>query len=245
MDHGGEAFIGFLVSGGDASELFQVAEEILDEVTPLIHFEIARNGLLSIGFGRNNRLRATLVQVQAKGIVVESFVGQQSVEIETLQDRLGTDAVMALAGQQGKANQISQSIHQGQDLGGQAASRTADGLILSPPFAPVPCWWTRTMVASRIPYSKSGSSDKLLKTRSNTPLSAHRRKRRQTEFQRPNTSGRSRQGEPVRAIHNTPSRNKRLFFAVVPGSVTLPGSKGATRCHCSSVKTVQIKAELS
>jgi hypothetical protein len=26
------------------------------------------------------------------------------------------------------------------DLGGQAAARASDGLILSPPFAPLECW---------------------------------------------------------------------------------------------------------
>lgn len=37
--------------------------------------------------------------------------------------------------------------------------------ILSPPFAPVPCWWTPTSVPSIITYSKSGSSQRALKTR--------------------------------------------------------------------------------
>jgi hypothetical protein len=38
-----------------------------------------------------------------------------------------------------------------------ARSRAPDGLILSPPFAPVPCWWTRTMVPSIRAYSKCNS----------------------------------------------------------------------------------------
>jgi hypothetical protein len=46
-------------------------------------------------------------------------------------------------------------VDQGHDLGRQAATRAAYDLILSPPFAPVPRWWTRTGVPSMRTYSKS------------------------------------------------------------------------------------------
>ena len=62
-------------------------------------------------------------------------------------------------------------------VGQQAAARPADGLALSPPFAPVPCWWTRTMAPSTMAYSKSGSPDRRSNTRSNTALAAQRRTR--------------------------------------------------------------------
>jgi hypothetical protein len=44
---------------------------------------------------------------------------------------------MALARQEHKAHQVAERIHQGDDLGGQAATRASDGLILSPPFTPL------------------------------------------------------------------------------------------------------------
>ena len=47
--------------------------------------------------------------------------------------------VVALAGQQDKADQVAQRVHQGDDLGGQAAARAPDRLVDSPPFAPVAC----------------------------------------------------------------------------------------------------------
>lgn len=93
----------------------------------------------------------------------------------------------------------------------------AKGLIFRPPFlAPAACWWARMMVLSTIRYSKSGSSDMASKMRRHTPLSLQRLKRRNTLFQSPNTSGRSRHGEPVRTIHNTPSTNMRLSRPVEP-----------------------------
>jgi hypothetical protein len=44
-----------------------------------------------------------------------------------------------LARQQHEADQIAERVDERRNLRGQAAARLADGLILSPPFAPVPC----------------------------------------------------------------------------------------------------------
>jgi hypothetical protein len=46
---------------------------------------------------------------------------------------------VALAWQKNEAGEIAERVDKRHDLGGQAAARLADGLILSPPFAPVPC----------------------------------------------------------------------------------------------------------
>src|SRR5215470_14061674 len=93
-------------------------------------------------------------------------------------------------------------------------------------------------------YSKSGSPDSTLKIFSKTPLSAQRRNRFQTENHLPKYSGRSRQGEPVRAIHKTASKNRRLSSPERPGSPSLPGIIGAICFHCSSFNTRRIKADL-
>jgi hypothetical protein len=88
------------------------------------------------------------------------------------------------------------------DLGPQAAARAPDRLILSPPFVPVPCWWTWTMVPSMSAYSKSGSPDRSWNSLAKTPLMAQRRNLLKTEFHLPNVGGRSRHGAPTRAIHS-------------------------------------------
>src|SRR5271157_391123 len=93
-------------------------------------------------------------------------------------------------------------------------------------------------------YSKSGSSDNAAKIRSNTPLSAHRRKRFHTEDHLPNASGRSRHGAPARIIHNTASTNRRLSAPDRPGSPSLPGKRGAIRSHWASFSNKRIKAGL-
>ena len=176
--HRGKARVGFFVSRGDAPELLEIAEEILDEMAPFVHREVARDRAHPIGLGWNDGHGASAVQFGADPVDVEGLVGQQGLEVDPLDQRRNADAVVALAGKQQEARQVAERIDERDDFRRQPASRSADGLILSPPLAPVPCWWTRTMVPSMMAYSKSGSGDNSLNRLSNTPFSAHRRKRR-------------------------------------------------------------------
>jgi hypothetical protein len=73
---------------------------------------------------------------------------------------------------------IAQRIDDGVDFCRQTAARAADGLVIAPFLrAPALCWCALTMVASIIAYSLSGSSAKVLKRLSQTPLAAQREKR--------------------------------------------------------------------
>ena len=244
MDGGSEACIGLVVARGNATELFEPLEAILDEMPPLIHVGIVRDGRLSVVLGRDDGERASLVEFGAHGIVVECLVADERRELDAGDQRLDADAVMTLAWKKNEADQVAQRICERHDLGGQATARAADGLIESPPFAPVACRWTFTIVPSMSAYSKSGSWDKARKSLSNTPLSAHRRKRFQMENHFPKQSGRSRHGAPVRTTHKTPSTKRRLSSPGRPGSPLLPGRRGAIRSHWTSVRTVRIKADL-
>ena len=78
-------------------------------------------------------------------------------------ERRHADRVEALSGQKHEAHEIAERIGEGQDFGGHAALGAADGLALSPPFAPCPWRWTLTMVASTMAYSMSGSSETAVK----------------------------------------------------------------------------------
>jgi hypothetical protein len=97
------------------------------------------------------------------------------------------------------------------------------------------------MVESMIRYSRSGFSPSPVKSRFQTPFFAHRRKRLNTLFHLPNSSGRSRQGAPARTSHNTASTNKRLSAPCRPLSPFLPGISDSIRCHSPSVKARRIK----
>ena len=139
IDCGGEARVGFVVSSGDAAELFDPLKEVLDEVPPRVHLGVVRDWRFAVGLGRDDRAGAAFFERCAQGVVVERLVGEEGVEIDAVYERLDADAVVTLAGQQDEAGQIAQGIDEGDDLGGQAAARPANGLILSPPFAPAPC----------------------------------------------------------------------------------------------------------
>lgn len=131
--------IGLVVSCGDAAIVLDRAEEVFDEMTPSIHGEIARDVPLAIGFWRNDGQSAALVEFAAKPIVVEALVADQRPDFDVIEQGFDANAIVALTRQENKARQIAQRVDQSDDLGRQAAARTPDRLILSPPFAPVPC----------------------------------------------------------------------------------------------------------
>jgi hypothetical protein len=95
MDHRREARVGFVVTGGDAAELLDLAEEVFDQMAPLVHLEVARDGGDPVGFGRDHGGRAPVVQVGADPIAVKSLVRQQGGEVEIRQKRGDTRAVMS------------------------------------------------------------------------------------------------------------------------------------------------------
>jgi hypothetical protein len=139
VDCRSEARIGFVVSGGDATELLDPLEEVLDEMPPFVHLGVVWDWRFAVGLRRDDGNSAAFVERGAQGVVVERLVSDQGVEIDASDQWLDADAVVTLAWEQNEARQIAQRIDEGDDLGGQSAARPADGLILSPPFAPAPC----------------------------------------------------------------------------------------------------------
>src|SRR5215467_14255215 len=128
-----------------------------------------------MGLRRDNGERASLVQLGAYGVVIKRLVADERREVDVCYERLYADAVMTLARKKNKADQVSQSIYKHHDLGGQATARFADGLILSPPFAPVACRWTLMIVPSMSAYSRSGSSDKASNTSADRRINEYKR----------------------------------------------------------------------
>ena len=57
--------------------------------------------------------------------------------VDQLHDSL---ALVPLSWQQQEANEIAYRVYQGHDLCAQTAARAANGLMLSPPFAPDAFW---------------------------------------------------------------------------------------------------------
>ena len=134
------ACVGFVVAGRDAPEFLDLGEIVLDQVAPFIHLLIIVDLLFSVAPRRDDGAGAALVQFRAQAIGIECLVAQQGIEADIADQGRDADHVMALAGQEHEADQIPQGIDEGDNFGGQAAPRSPDGLILSPPFAPLAFW---------------------------------------------------------------------------------------------------------
>src|ERR1700756_3114890 len=237
MDHGFEALVGFVGTHRDAFEFLELAEEVFDEMAPLVHLGVDLQRHSAAWMLRNHDLGATLVEGGDDVVAVEGLVGDQRAKVEAVDERRNADGIETLSRQQDEADQIAERVGEGQDLGRHASFGAADGLAVSPPFAPCPWRWTLTMVASTIAYSMSGWSEAASKSRLKTSALTQSRYRLKTVFQGPNSGGRSRHGLPVRAIHNTASTNRRLSAPLRPGSDFLPRQCGAIFAHWASVST--------
>ena len=73
-------------------------------------------------------------------IGIECFVGHQGTEREAINQVRRTDDLATLAGKQFETNEITQGVGERKNFGRQSAFRAPNGLIESPPFAPLAFW---------------------------------------------------------------------------------------------------------
>ena len=137
VDVGFEADISFVISRGDGSEFLDLGEIVFDQVAPSIHHSIEVDLFFTMPARRNDRECTTFIKFCSQPVGIESFISQQRTECHVLDQWLDANHVVALARQKNKPNQVSQGVNHGDDLGGQATFRTADGLSFSPPLAPL------------------------------------------------------------------------------------------------------------
>src|SRR6516165_3203298 len=103
----------------------------------------------------DDNLGTARVEFGDDGVAIESHVGDQCAEGQSLDERRQAHRVEALSRQKHEAHEIAERISERQDFGGHAAFRAADRLVFGSPFAPRPWRWTLTMVASTMAYSMS------------------------------------------------------------------------------------------
>ncbi len=73
-------------------------------------------------------------------IGIKGFVCKQSTECEPFDQVRHPDNFAALPGQQFEPDKVAKRVGEGKNLGGQTAFGAANGLIESPPFAPLAFW---------------------------------------------------------------------------------------------------------
>ncbi len=134
------ACVGFVVSGVDASELFDFAEIILDEMAPFVNLLIVGDMDFPIALCRNDSRCTAFLQGLTQTVGIERLVAHQGIEGEAIDQIRDADDLAALAGKQFETNEIAQGIGERKNLGRQSAFRAPNGLIESPPFAPLAFW---------------------------------------------------------------------------------------------------------
>ena len=121
MDQGFEALISFAGAHGDALELFEFAEEVFDEVPPLVHLQIDVEGVEPFRPLRDHDLGPALVEFLDDPVGVERLIAQQRIELDPVDERGYSDRVVAISRQQHEAYQVAQGIGESEDLGRPAA----------------------------------------------------------------------------------------------------------------------------
>ena len=176
MERGEEIPRGLIVArrDGDGAELFEFAEEILDQVARLVERLIELAGRCSVLLRRDDGgFSGTRERLEDAIVGILGFVGDQDLGGHLRQQRIGAGEIMSLSRGQQEAQRIAERVDQGMDFGAQSALATADRFIIV--FFWVRralSWWARTMVQSIIAYSLPSSAVRCSKMRCHTPLLA-------------------------------------------------------------------------
>ena len=110
VDGGFEALVGLVGAHGDPLELFEFAEEVFDEMTPLVEVIVDLQRRSTSWVLGDDRLGAALGQFEDDGVAVEGFVGDQSAKAYAIDQRRNPDGVEALARQQDETDEIAKGI---------------------------------------------------------------------------------------------------------------------------------------
>ena len=156
MDHREEVLGKLVVSGGDAAEVLELAEEAFDQVAFAIE-PLAEAGFpFAIGFGGDVRHRTLRFDQVADTISVIGLVGKNDgTRIETIEQAECGGSVMGLPRCQTEPDREPLGIDNRVDLGREAASGATETMISIPLFAVAACWCARMEVLSIIWMSPS------------------------------------------------------------------------------------------
>jgi len=109
-------------------------------MSPFIHLLVIGIKGCSIAAWRDHGHGASFIECLAQPVRIKGLVGQQGIENNAFDKRLHAHDVIALARLQNKPDQIAQGIDKRDNFCCQAAFRSSDGLMQSPPLAPVAFW---------------------------------------------------------------------------------------------------------
>lgn len=120
MDCAEESRCGFVVAGRDSSVMFELFEEVLDQVTSLVERLVIVALDFSVGFWRDHCLDfGGPKPVNHPLIGVIAFIRQQDIGFDLVDQNICTVQIAGLSGCQVKAQRIAQGIAKRVDFGTQ------------------------------------------------------------------------------------------------------------------------------
>ena len=126
---------GFVVTGGNGPKIFQPAEGSLDDVSQAIKSGVEWEALLAVDFVRDGRRRAASLQEETQMIRVIAFVANKPLARRRGGEQRGSALdVGDLSARQQEGVRSTLLVDERMDFCRAPAARTADGLILRPPF---------------------------------------------------------------------------------------------------------------
>jgi hypothetical protein len=123
---------GLVVSGGNGTELFQVAEEVLDPVACLVEVFIIVSLDFAIRLGRNHRGFSGLRQRLEHPLVgIVALIGNDDRRFQAGQQGIGPFQITGLSGRQQEAGRFAQGIDGGMNLRAPSALAPSEGLAFA------------------------------------------------------------------------------------------------------------------
>ena len=119
-----------VVAGGDGAVLFELGEEVLDQVARLVEVPVIRPEVLAVGLGRDHRRLAGLCEwFDHPRLGIKRLVGDQHARGEVRQQGIGSLQVGRLPRRERAAGRVAERVDRGVDLGAQATPAAPDGFI--------------------------------------------------------------------------------------------------------------------
>ena len=126
-----------MVAGGDAPEVLEAAEGVLDEVSCAIALLVVADRAFAVAPARNDGCRPGVAERAAQSIGVIALVGQHVAHAPGPLEESGCGLHVAdVAGRQHQRIGAADDVGERVDLGRPAAARAIDRLDRAPPFPP-------------------------------------------------------------------------------------------------------------
>ena len=114
--------------------MLELVEEAFDAIALLVEIGVVWPLDLTVALGRNDDLGTVFCEPLDEVVGIISFVGNGDLGVDAIDQIVGEDNVIALAGRADQSQRKAKGLGGGMDLGAQSAARPAQTLGMRPPL---------------------------------------------------------------------------------------------------------------